>query len=77
MCLRTAGRNPHRTGCRRRTAHRLREAILSGKEDINAKVITSEGVSDLHLNFTNLTADEREILVEGCLMNYYAVQNKK
>lgn len=55
----------------------IREAILSGKEDINAKVITSEGVSDLHLNFTNLTADEREILVEGCLMNYYAVQNKK
>jgi aconitate hydratase len=55
----------------------IREAILSGKEDINAMVITSEGVSDLHLNFTNLTADEREILAEGCLMNYYAAQNKK
>lgn len=55
----------------------IREAILSGKEEINAKVITANGVSDLHLNFTNLTADERQILAEGCLMNYYAAQHKK
>ena len=55
----------------------IREAIVSVKEEINGKVITANGIKDIHLNFTNLTADERSILVEGCLMNYYAAQNKK
>jgi len=53
----------------------LREAILSGKEEIDAKVIAKDGVHDLHLFFQNLTADERQILADGCLMNYY--KNKK
>ena len=55
----------------------IREAILGGKEEIDAKVITADGVKDIHLLFTNLTADERQILADGCLMNYYAAQNKK
>ena len=50
----------------------IREAILAGREEIDAKVICAEGVKDLHLYFRNLTADEREILADGCLMNYYA-----
>ena len=54
----------------------LREAILGGKEEIDAKVITRGGVKDIHLFFQNLTADERQILADGCLMNYYAAQNK-
>ncbi|MDY4218552.1 MAG: hydratase [Prevotella sp.] len=54
----------------------IREAIVSGKEEIDAKVITADGVKDIHLYFTNLTADERTILAEGCLMNYYAAQKK-
>ncbi|MBP3739173.1 MAG: hydratase [Muribaculaceae bacterium] len=54
----------------------LRQAILDGKEEIDAKVITKGGVKDLHLLFQNLTADERQILADGCLMNYYAAQNK-
>ena len=54
----------------------LREAILGGKEEIDAKVITKAGVKDIHLFFQNLTADERQILADGCLMNYYAAQNK-
>ena len=49
----------------------IREAIVSGKEEIDAKVITADGVKDIHLYFQNLTADEREILAQGCLMNYY------
>lgn len=55
----------------------IREAILSGKEETDAKVITSAGVKDIKLYFTNLTADERQILADGCLMNYYANQNSK
>ncbi|MBP5561377.1 MAG: hydratase [Muribaculaceae bacterium] len=54
----------------------IREAILGGKEEIDAKVITPDGVKDIHLFFQNLTQDERTILAEGCLMNYYAAQNK-
>ena len=54
----------------------IREAILSGKEEIDAKVITKNGVKDIHLFFQNLTPDERTILAEGCLMNYYAAQKK-
>ncbi|MDY6396024.1 MAG: hydratase, partial [Bacteroidales bacterium] len=46
----------------------IREAILSGKEEIDAKVITKDGVKDIHLFFQNLTNDEREILADGCLM---------
>lgn len=54
----------------------LRDAIVNGKEEIDAKVITADGVKDIHLFFQNLTQDERTILAEGCLMNYYAAQNK-
>ena len=54
----------------------IREAILGGKEEIDAKVIAADGVHDLHLFFQNLTADERTILAEGCLMNFYASQKK-
>ena len=54
----------------------LREAILGGKEEIDAKVITKGGVKDIHLLFQNLTPDERQILADGCLMNYYAAQKK-
>ena len=53
----------------------IRKAILEGKEEIDAKMITKQGVSDIHLYFRNLTADERQILADGCLMNYY--KNKK
>ena len=55
----------------------IREAILAGKEEIDAQVITAEDVTPIHLFFTNLTADERDILAQGCLMNYYAAQRKK
>ena len=52
----------------------IREAIINGKEEIDAKVIAADGVHDLHLFFQNLTPDERTILAEGCLMNFYASQ---
>ena len=55
----------------------IREAIVGGKEEIDAKVITKNGVKDIHLFFQNLTPDERTILAEGCLMNYYAAQKKQ
>ena len=50
----------------------IRQAILSGAEEIPAKVITSDGVRTLTLECRGLSEDERMILAEGCLMNYYA-----
>jgi len=52
----------------------IRQAILDGKEEIDAKVITTNGLRDIHLRFQNLTPDERQILADGCLMNYYRRQ---
>lgn len=56
----------------------IRKAILNGDEEIMAKVITRDGeLKDIRLYFKNLTPVERQILADGCLMNYYANQNKK
>ena len=55
--------------------HGIRKAVLGGAEEIDAQVITKNGVKPIHLYFQNLTADERQILADGCLMNYY--KNKK
>ena len=49
----------------------IREAVLSGREEAEASVITGDGVIPIRLRFSNLTADERAILADGCLMNYY------
>ncbi len=51
----------------------IREAIQKGATDIPAKVIRQNGaVEDLLLHLSGLTEDEKEIILEGCLMNYYA-----
>jgi len=50
----------------------LRTAILSGIEDIPAKVFSGERISDISLECRGLNGNERIILTEGCLMNYYA-----
>ena len=51
----------------------IRKAIEEGREDIPAQVICADGsVHNLLLHVRGLTADEKEILLDGCLMNYYA-----
>ena len=50
----------------------IRKAILEGLEELDAQVVTKAGaVKPIHLYFQNLTAAERQILADGCLMNYY------
>ncbi|MBD9227051.1 MAG: hydratase [Clostridiales bacterium] len=56
----------------------IRQAVEQGREDIPAKVICRDGsVHDLLLHVKGLTADEKEILLRGCLMNYYAARIKE
>ena len=51
----------------------IRKAILSGTEIIPAKVFARGAVHDITLQCRGLSSDERVILTEGCLMNYYAL----
>jgi len=50
----------------------LREAILAGREALAARLVTAAGVTDVTLYCRGLSPEERLILTEGCLMNYYA-----
>ncbi len=51
----------------------IRKAIAEGREDIPAKVLKAGGGEvELILHVRGLTAEEREIILDGCLMNYYA-----
>ena len=52
----------------------IREKIENGDEEFDAKAITKDGVSDIKLCVKGLTEDEKKIILEGCLMNYYASQ---
>jgi len=51
----------------------IRTSILSGIETFPAKVISGGNAYDIMLECGNLSEDERIILTEGCLMNYYAI----
>ena len=54
----------------------IREAVRSGKEEIPGKVITKDGVEDITLYVKGLTEEEKTIILEGCLMNFYKSQMK-
>jgi len=56
----------------------IRQAITSGAEEIDGQIIKADGTlgDKLHLHMVNLTPTERTILADGCLMNYYANQQK-
>ncbi|MBR7181346.1 MAG: hydratase, partial [Clostridia bacterium] len=55
----------------------VRAKIAAGEESFAAKVIAANGtVTDITLEMKGLTEDEKEIILCGCLMNYYAAQSK-
>ena len=54
----------------------IRKAVAEGIEDIPAKVICKDGVKDIMLHIKGLTEDEKTIILEGCLMNFYAAKLK-
>ena len=50
---------------------------MEGQGSIAAQVIRADGtVEDLLLHVKGLTDDEKEIILDGCLMNYYAKRTK-
>jgi aconitate hydratase len=55
----------------------VRKGIESGREDFQACVIKADGtVEPITLYVKGLTDDEKEIILDGCLMNYYRNRNK-
>lgn len=55
----------------------VRKLITSGKEEFPSKVIKKDGsTADIMLYVKGLTPEEKEIITDGCLMNYYAKHNK-
>ncbi|MGI5879946.1 MAG: hydratase [Syntrophomonadaceae bacterium] len=50
----------------------IREKVKNGSEIIEAQIIGDQSIRTLELYLKNLTDDEREIILQGCLINYYA-----
>ena len=56
----------------------IRQALENGGNSITAYAVTSDGKqSELMLDLGTLDSQEREILLDGCLMNYYAHKTQK
>ena len=49
----------------------IKKAILSGTEIIPSKIVSENIIKDITLECSGLSDDERQILTDGCLMNYY------
>ena len=54
----------------------IRKAVESGQTALTAKVLTADGAFDLPLKLEGLTDEERQILLDGCLMNFYKRRNE-
>jgi aconitate hydratase len=52
----------------------IREILRTDAEKIQAFLINNQGVQPLELYLENLSRQERDIILAGCLMNYYAAQ---
>ena len=50
----------------------LRQGVLDGQERFIARVLSNGEITDIALELKDLSPDERQILADGCLMNYYA-----
>ena len=55
----------------------IRAKVAAGIEEFPAKVVRADGtVENATLYVKGLTDDEREIILEGCLMNYYKAHSQ-
>lgn len=52
----------------------IQQRILNEEERIPAQLITPDGMKEIELKLSHLTQDEREIILKGCLINYYAAK---
>jgi len=53
----------------------IRSALEQGLESVAAKVIDGANTEEITLKMPGLTKEDRDIILAGCLMKYYAQQN--
>jgi len=51
----------------------IKEKLQNGEEIVRAQIIGSQGVREIDLFLKKLSADERDIILKGSLINYYSV----
>lgn len=49
----------------------IKDAVLEGKEEVAAKIISDYDRKDFKLQLKGLSKEERDIILSGCLINYY------
>ena len=49
----------------------IKEAVANKIDEINAKLVSKNGNKDFKLQLKGLSVDERDIILSGCLINYY------
>ncbi|MEM1485085.1 hydratase [Oscillospiraceae bacterium PP1C4] len=54
----------------------IRNAVAQKREKITAYALTKDGAKEMTLTLGQLTDDEREIILAGCLINYYRNANQ-
>jgi aconitate hydratase len=52
----------------------IRSRLAAGESVFPAKLVSGGSVADIELRAEGLTQDERDIILAGCLMNYYAAK---
>lgn len=50
----------------------IRKAMESGSESADAFVVSKDGVKNIKVKLAALSKDDRDIILSGCLINYYA-----
>lgn len=50
----------------------VRKKLISGETEFPAQVFSKTGVTSITLRINGLTVDEKDVLIAGSLMNYYA-----
>ncbi len=50
----------------------IRNAVKSGAEQVDAIVVGSNSTKKISLRLESLSSDERDIILSGCLINYYS-----
>ena len=56
----------------------IRKTVAEGGETVKARLVPQAGeVREITLNIKGLTDEERQIILSGCLMNWYAAGRKK
>lgn len=52
----------------------IRQAVADGKEEISAVLLQNGSEKEITLKLPGMTKEEREIVLAGCLINFYAKQ---